>query len=141
VYWVADGTYTWACIEKFEKMQLTKEMIRAHKGGAVLSRDKLMKLLRKKRIEGMDKFMKTHGRNAAGDSKNSTSTKALDRVRKELAASRRKISVLEKKRGLTEVKFCQWCKRAERRAYNTHESDDCRFKYPKKTRERSRSHE
>ena len=107
-------------------------MIRAHKGGAVLSTDKLMKLLRKKRIEGMGKFMKTHGRTAAGDSKNSTSTKALDRVRKELAASRRKISVLEKKRGLAEVKFCQWCKRAERRAYNTHESDDCRFKFPNK---------
>jgi hypothetical protein len=106
-------------------------MIRAHKGGAVLSRDKLMKLMRKKRIEGMDKIMKTHGRTAAGGSKNSTSTKALDRVNKELAASRRKISALEKKRGLTEVKFCQWCKRAERRAYNTHESDDCRFKYPK----------
>ena len=132
MYWVADGTYTWACIEKFEKLKLTKEMIRAHKGGAVLSRDKLMKLLRKKRVEGMDKFMKTHGRTAAGVSKNATSTKALDRMRKELVASRRQISILEKKRGLADVSFCKWCKRAERRAYNTHESDDCRFKFPNK---------
>jgi hypothetical protein len=111
-------------------------MIRAHKGGAILSRGKLLKLMRKKRIEGMDTFMKTNGRSAAGDSKNSISAKALDRVKKELAATRRKNSILEKnmanKRGLVDVKYCKWCKRAERRQYNSHDSDDCRFKFPHK---------
>ena len=88
MYWVTDGTKTWPCIEQFEKLRLTQEMIRAHKGGAVLSRDKLMKLMRKKHIEGTNKFMKTNGRNASGDSKNSTSTTALDRVKRELSAAR-----------------------------------------------------
>ena len=41
-------------------------MIRAHKGGAVLSREKLMKLMRQKHIEAMDKFMLTNGRAATG---------------------------------------------------------------------------
>ena len=136
VYWVADGTYTWPCIEKFEKLRLTNEMIRAHKGGAVLSRGKLLKLMRKKRIEGMDTFMKTNGRSAAGDSKNSISANTLDRVKKELAATRRKNSVLTQsmanKRGLVDVKYCKWCKRAERRQYNSHDSADCRIKFPHK---------
>ena len=72
MYWVADGTYTWPCIEQSEKLRPTNEMIRAHKGGAFLSRDKLRKLMRKKCIEAMGKYMKTGG-NASGDTKASNS--------------------------------------------------------------------
>jgi hypothetical protein len=136
VYWVADGTYTWQCIEKFEKLRPTKEMIRAQKEGAVLSRSKLLKLMKKKRIEGMDKFMKSHGRTVAFDLKTSVSSKAIDRVKKELVSMRRKKLILERtmanKRGLVDVKFCKWCKRAKRALYNSHDSDACRFKFPLK---------
>lgn len=40
-HWVADGTYSWAAIEGSKKLQLSKEMFRAHKREAKLSREKL----------------------------------------------------------------------------------------------------
>ena len=54
VYWVADGIYSWDAIEASEKLRLGKEMTRAHKGGAKLLRDKLLKFMRIKHIEAMN---------------------------------------------------------------------------------------
>ena len=89
-----------------------------------------MKLMRKKRIESMEKFMLTNGRVATGDTKSSISTKTLDRVKRELATTSRKLSAAEKKCGLVDVSFCKWYKRARRHCYNTHDSKDCTIKFP-----------
>ena len=84
VYWVADGTFSWAAIEGSEKLHLTDEMLRAYKGGAKLNREKLFKLMRRKRIEYMTKFMKTDG----ASSSNKNSSKELSKLRAEILSSR-----------------------------------------------------
>ena len=79
----------------------------------------------------MKKIMLTNGRVATGDTKPSNSTKALDRVKHELATTRRKLSAAEKKCGLVDVSFCKWCKRARQKCYNSHDSKECKIKFPK----------
>ena len=62
--------------------------------------------------------------------------KSLTNVKKELAALKKKHGhqdirkVKDTKRGLSDVKFCNWCKRAERNGYNPHDSDECFHKCP-----------
>ena len=92
-----------------------------------------MKLMRKKCIGHTMKLMLTNGHSATGNTKSvtfSNSTKALDRVKRELATTRRKLSAAEKKRGLVDVSFCKWCKQARQHAYNTHDSKDCSIDFP-----------
>jgi hypothetical protein len=70
--------------------------------------------------------------------KASSSTKALDRVKRDLATARRKLAAAEKKHGLVDVSWCQWCKRAGRTLYNSHDSDDCWIKHPQKNKHKKR---
>jgi len=129
VYWVADGTFSWAAIEGSENLHLTDEMLRAYKGGAKLNREKLFKLMRRKRIEYMTKFMKTDG----ASSSNKNSSKELSKLKTELSKLKRKMGtkIDSNKRGVFD-KFCKWCKRAERPGTHTHDSDDCHFRFPDK---------
>ena len=99
VYWVADGTFSWAAIEGSEKLHLTSEMLRAYKGGAKLNREKLFKLMRRKRIEFMTKFMKTDG----VSSSNKNSSKEFSKLKTELSKLKRKIGTKKpetRKRGV-----------------------------------------
>ena len=104
VYWVADGTFSWAAIEGSEDLHLTDEMLRAYKGGAKLNREKLFKLMRRKRIEYMTKFMKTDG----ASSSNKNSSKELSKLRAENSKLKRKIGTKanSNKTGV----FDKWCK-------------------------------
>ena len=130
VYWVADGTFSWAAIEGSEKLHLTSEMLRAYKGGAKLNRDKLFKLMRRKRIEYMTNFMKLDG----GISVKKNASSELVKLRKDLGRLKKKIGTKKpetRKRGAFD-KYCQWCRRAERPGIHTHDSKDCSFRFPNK---------
>ena len=138
IYWVADDTYSWEAIEGGEKIRLDSDMLMKHKGGKRLSRDKLLEMVRKKRRDYMQEFMKNNG----GSKKKGAN--------KEIADLHRTITRLKKgtstkalknkrtnKKGVFD-KQCQWCKRAERtHCMHSHDSNDCTFKYPtKKQRKR-----
>jgi hypothetical protein len=107
-------------------------MLRAYKGGAKLNREKLFKLMRRKRIEYMRNFMKLDG----GNSLKNNSSSELAKLRKDLGRLKKKVGQKKpetRKRGAFD-KFCKWCKRAERSGIHTHESEDCGFKFPNKNK-------
>jgi hypothetical protein len=107
-------------------------MLRAYKGGAKLNREKLFKLMRRKRIKYMTNFMKSE----SGSSLKKNASNELSKLRKDLGRLKKKLGTRKgetRKRGVFD-KFCQWCKCAERPDIHTHESDDCGFKYPSKKR-------
>ena len=87
--------------------------------------------------------MSTNEHVATGDKaskKTATSTKVLEQAKQELAALQRKLSKdgdhdsMDKKCGLVDVQFCKWCKCAEQKAYNMHDSKQCFIKFPELSR-------
>jgi len=128
IYWVADDTFSWDAIEGGEKIRLDSDMLLKHKGGKRLSRDKLLEMVRKKRREFMQEYMKKHGRNKNGKGKEVADLhRTITKLKKGLADKGLK-SKRGNKTGVFDLQ-CNWCKRAERtHIMHTHDTKDCRIR-------------
>jgi hypothetical protein len=103
-------------------------MLLKHKGGKRLSRDKLLEMVRKKRREFMQEYMKKHGRNKNGKGKEVADLhRTITKLKKGLADKGLK-SKRGNKTGVFDLQ-CNWCKRAERtHIMHTHDTKDCRIR-------------
>ena len=141
IQWVVDGKHEWSNIEASECLQLEQDILRKHKVSKVLTRAKLQQLMRDKREEFLD-ALSTGSGGGASHGGSMTAAKAK-RLRKQVTDMQAKLSkrnpgglftpTRKKGRGKTGAfdKFCEWCKRAERRsAMHSHDSKDCNKKPP-----------
>ena len=145
IQWVDEDTFTWNEIEQSEEIQLEQSVLRKHKTGKLLSRDKLKRLMQETRESFLEQLSKSRKGTTTGSTISASKFKSMKlqitQMQKKLtkkrpgglfgAASARVTKKGKGTRGGTNKPFCEWCKRAGRtHLIYHHDSKDCNKKPP-----------